>query len=171
MMSLRLCILFKAKTSGVQECWGHSEVTLRGGDMDMPQRGGEVGQQALHIGSCLIPGHKPMHGPGVAQVMQAGLITCAVVAAHRRFLTRPAEDALSLLTANGLARARQQERRLGGMQQWVARSLLGIGAQRCGQAWTNGYPARLVKLARADGQQASGAIDISQCQRQRFANA
>ena len=72
-MSLRLCILFKAKTGGVQECRSHSEVALRGGDMDMPQIGSEVGQQTLHIGAFLIPGHKPMHGPGVALMPRAAL--------------------------------------------------------------------------------------------------
>ena len=43
MMSLRLGILCKAQTGGVQERWGHREVALCGGEMDMPQIGGEVG--------------------------------------------------------------------------------------------------------------------------------
>lgn len=48
-----------------------------------------------------------MDGPGVAQVMETGLIAWAVMAAHRGLRTHPAEDAFGLLAGHRLARARE----------------------------------------------------------------
>src|SRR2546428_12016773 len=107
MMHLQLGILCKAKTRGLEQRWGHGEVALRSSDMYMPQIGGEVRQEPLHIRSFLIPGHQPMDGPRVSQVMETGLIAWAVMAAHRRLRTHPAKDAFGLLAGHGLARARE----------------------------------------------------------------
>jgi hypothetical protein len=85
--------------------------------MCMPQIGGEVRQEPLYICSFLIPGHQPMDGPRVAQVMETGLIAWTVMAEHCRLRTHPAEDPFGLLAGHGLARPREQKRRLGAVQQ------------------------------------------------------
>lgn len=93
------------------------------------------------------------------------------MAKHRRLRPSPAEDAFGLLAGHRLARAREQERRLGAMKRGGLRSLMGRGGQGVIQAWTNGPPARLVKLARVNGQQVGGAIDIGHGQSERFTDA
>src|SRR2546422_9433499 len=106
MMHLQLGILCKAKTRGLEQRWGHGEVALRGSDVHMPQIGGEVRQEPLHIRSFLIPGHQPMDGPRVSQVMETGLIAWTVMAEHRRLRTHPADDAFGPLAARRVVRAR-----------------------------------------------------------------
>src|SRR5713101_281603 len=97
MMHLRVRIALKAQTRGMQQCWGHGEIALRGRDMHMPQIGREVGQPPLDIGALLIPGHEAMDSRGVAQIVEAGLIPCAVVSTHLGLRTYPAEGPFSLL--------------------------------------------------------------------------
>ena len=69
--------------------------------MHMPQIGRKVGQPPLDIGALLIPGHEAMDSGGVAQIVEAGLIPCAVVATHLRLYTYPAEGPFSLLARDG----------------------------------------------------------------------
>src|SRR5271169_4123830 len=65
------CIFGKALICRLEEVGGHLQITLRRPNIDMAKVGSELRKQELDVLTCPIPRHRPMHGRGVAKIMQA----------------------------------------------------------------------------------------------------
>ena len=50
----------------MQQLRRHSQVDLGGRDTHVPQVGGQVGQEFLHLGALLVPGRQPVDRETVA---------------------------------------------------------------------------------------------------------
>jgi len=55
---------------------------LRLGQADVAQVRREFREQELNIGALAIPGHEPVHGEGVPEIVQTWLEVSGVLAAH-----------------------------------------------------------------------------------------
>jgi hypothetical protein len=55
----------------LEKVGGHLQVALRRSNIDVAKVGGELRQQELDVLTCPIPCYYPMHGRGVAKIMQA----------------------------------------------------------------------------------------------------
>ena len=75
-----MSIAFEAHAGFAQQFGGHAEVALGGGDIDVPQIRCQLRQQLLHVGAGAVPGDDSMHGSGVSDVVDTGLITSAGLA-------------------------------------------------------------------------------------------
>src|SRR5438093_3087764 len=111
MIPLLTSILLKASRRFLEQLWRHRQVHLRGGEVDVAQGGRYIWQERVHVGALAIPGREPMDGKAMPQIMEPGLVTRAVTAAHPGILTQTSEVLCDDLDRHGSAAPQDNERR------------------------------------------------------------
>ena len=76
----------------------------------MPEIGGEVRQQTLHVFAFAIPGYEPNHGEGVPEVMQAWLKSGLRRAMNASLFTQTLVDQFRGLAGDALILDRSEQR-------------------------------------------------------------
>ena len=89
-------ILCEALICCLEEVGGDLQVALRRSNIDVAKIGGELRKQELDVLTCPIPCHHPMHGRGVAKIMQArgpGFASGAKDTCSSANILKPRDDA------------------------------------------------------------------------------
>src|ERR1700752_2707616 len=85
-------VAFKSLACFPQQFRRHREITLSSCDIHVPQIGGQLWQQALHVSSLAVPGNQAMNREGMTHVMEPWLEPSSIMPFHFGTATQPAED-------------------------------------------------------------------------------
>jgi hypothetical protein len=103
-------ILCEVLICRLEEVGGHLQVALRRSNIDVAKVGGELRKQELDVLTCPIPCHHPMHGRGVAKIMQARgprFASRANYACGSANILKPRDDA-SVVPCSSIARGEKR---------------------------------------------------------------
>jgi hypothetical protein len=78
-MATSHCIAFEPGAGFLEELWYQRKIALGTGDIDVSEKSGKPGQEALNVGATSIPTDEPVNGSGMTKIVQSWLLTGLIV--------------------------------------------------------------------------------------------